>query len=222
MKNLSESQKETLDYWKSLADGKSILASDMAAYMIIKAIWARNEDKLAVAKGLLFKAFSPVVNQRKLQKNSDAFQGLKSAVNNAMYSMLPQYLSPEDLSEFKKLHQQLTKETLIDESYVYVIVRRDLEKVQQLVQAAHVTMVVGQAVSKHKHNAARQNFCVFGTEDLQSLEDMKTRLLDKKISFKEFYEPDLKNQLTAIATLPLRKNTAVRKKVFETSTLLVM
>jgi len=86
--------------------------------------------------------------------------------------------------------------------YVYIFVRQDLSNEQQLVQAAHATLVLGNKLKDRKVNELY--FSVIGiprlTDFCQVFKDLKIH----GTKFETFYEPDQGNTLTAIATYPIK------------------
>lgn len=83
---------------------------------------------------------------------------------------------------------------------LYLLVRRDLSKPQQAVQAAHA---VAQLVFRHRHRwtdgtwgAHGPHFVLLGVRDEKSLHGWFDRLDDCK---EAFFEPDLSGAMTAIA-----------------------
>ena len=220
MKTYTDAEKATAQLWKTLTLKKIIQSADIAALMIIKAVRSKSNEKLDVAKGLLLKSFTPITNQSRLNRGEKSFQALERATQSSVWSELLSTLTEEEKTSFRYLATTLSKEKWEDNTYVYIFVRKDLEKVQQLVQAAHVTMVLGQDVGIKDHDASRQHFCVLGVGDLAALNDVHDFLVNKKIAHKYFKEPDIGNQMTAIATVPLRKSFTVRKRLFSNYALL--
>ena len=89
--------------------------------------------------------------------------------------------------------------------YVYVITRSDLSFPQQAVQACHAAMEASVAfydpqVKEHPHLA----LCAVKNE--QQLLNAARMLDSNGVKFSAWREPDLKHQLTAIATEPLSGN----------------
>lgn len=88
--------------------------------------------------------------------------------------------------------------------YVYIFVRQDLSNEQQLVQAAHATLVLGNKLKNH--DASQLYFAVIGipklTDFCQVMKDLKKHGTD----YVPFYEPDQGNTMTAIATYPIPKD----------------
>lgn len=84
-----------------------------------------------------------------------------------------------------------------------MLVRKDLTPSQQAVQACHAVIEAHTAfnfaqLSIHPH------LVLLEVADLPSLERAKNRLQSRNIPFKEFIEPDLNNETTALCTPPLQ------------------
>lgn len=88
-------------------------------------------------------------------------------------------------------------------SYVYVFVRQDLSREQQLVQAAHATLVLGSKL-KNK-DVSELYFTVIGVACLTDFTKVIHDLKKHGTKYEFFYEPDQGNTLTAIATHPIPK-----------------
>lgn len=87
--------------------------------------------------------------------------------------------------------------------YVYVFVRQDLSNEQQLVQAAHATLVLG---NKLKRDVNELYFTVIGIPQLIDFRKVMNDLNTHGTQYETFYEPDQGNTLTAIATHPISKD----------------
>ena len=92
--------------------------------------------------------------------------------------------------------------------YVYFFTRQDISREQQLVQTAHVAYKIGLAQADigtvdGQPNADETYFTVVGVRNLEALNGAQNIL--KKFSRKHvvFYEPDLNNEMTSIATYPI-------------------
>jgi hypothetical protein len=84
--------------------------------------------------------------------------------------------------------------------YIYIFVRQDLSNEQQLVQAAHVTLVLGNQLRDYKVDDLY--FAVIGVPDIKGLVKAAHDLGDRQ--YVKFYEPDQGNTITAIATFPIK------------------
>lgn len=87
--------------------------------------------------------------------------------------------------------------------YVYVFVRQDLSKEQQLVQAAHVTLVLGNKLKRT--DVSELYFTVIGIPQLIDFKTVFDDLHRHGTKYETFYEPDQGSTLTAVATHPIRK-----------------
>lgn len=95
---------------------------------------------------------------------------------------------------------------------LFVIVRKDLTTSQQAVQAGHALaeyMLHGLPFRRWKN----ETLIYLGVKGLIQLENLKRKLQVNNIPFVEFREPDLNNEITAIAS-----DTA--SKIFERINLL--
>jgi len=82
---------------------------------------------------------------------------------------------------------------------LYVIVRKDLSTSQQAVQAGHAVaafLLRGQFFRRWENGT----LIYLGVKGLTQLENLKIKLDRTDIPFVEFREPDIGNQVTAIAT----------------------
>lgn len=81
---------------------------------------------------------------------------------------------------------------------LYVIVRKDLSKSQQAVQAGHALA----EYLLHGPFSRWQNgtLIYLGVKGLKQLEKLKRRFTEEDIPYIEFREPDLNNEVTAITT----------------------
>jgi hypothetical protein len=96
--------------------------------------------------------------------------------------------------------------------YVYVFVRQDLSNEQQLVQSAHVTLVLG---NKLKHDVSQLYFTVIGVPQLVDFTKVMADLNAHGTKYEAFYEPDQGNTLTAIATHPIPKDKRGKLKDYK-------
>src|SRR6185503_178630 len=89
-----------------------------------------------------------------------------------------------------------------EKSYVYAFVRRDLSHPQQVVQTCHACIEVARSLlpplDEHPH------LVLLGAPSEQTLWAILHRLQALGIVCKSFCDSDLDNQLTAIATAPVR------------------
>ena len=81
---------------------------------------------------------------------------------------------------------------------LYVITRRDLTTSQQAVQAGHAAI---QFVLNHLHDLWDGTLVYLGIDSEDKLSLWGDKLTRKGIEWTGFHEPDMGNELTAIATL---------------------
>lgn len=208
--------------WKKL-NPLAVTPQNIIAFVAIRAIRAKSNDKLEVAKGLLYKSFTPIKNQKRLKNGATPFQSLEQSL---IYLAERLKWKPESVFGYKLLtdaeKQQLTdllhqlkKEKWEDTVYSYICVRKDLSTEQQIVQTAHCTMVLGQTIDKINNDASELHFVIFGAENHDDLKNRIDELEKRGVNLVKFFETDLKtNQLTAFACFPMRKSFAQRKKLF--------
>ncbi len=82
---------------------------------------------------------------------------------------------------------------------LFVIVRKDLSTSQQAVQAGHAVaafLLHGQFFRRWKN----QTLIYLGVKGLIQLTNLKRKLDNNDVPYVEFREPDIGNQVTAIAT----------------------
>lgn len=81
---------------------------------------------------------------------------------------------------------------------LFVLVRTDLNPAYRAVQAGHA---VAEFVLNRPNTWANEILVYLGVKSLFSLEVIKDKFEKQQIDYVEFREPDLENQLTAIATV---------------------
>lgn len=79
---------------------------------------------------------------------------------------------------------------------LYVVLRKDLSPSQRIVQAGHA---IAQYMLEDPIWKNTTLVCL-GVKNLGQLEKLKTRLDMKNVKFSEFREPDINDELTAIAS----------------------
>ena len=99
--------------------------------------------------------------------------------------------------------------------YVYIFVRQDISNEQQLVQSSHVALVLGTRLGrKYQYTSSKFNpdelyFTVIGIPTLKDFVQVQQDLGD--VQYECFYEPDIGNQMTALASYPIPVNHPIRK-----------
>ena len=217
--------------WKKYSANKSINSVDMAMLALIKAVRAKSNDNVSVAKGLLYKSFTPIKKENRLANGHRPWQALEESIGHIAWCLKlssKSLFGYENLSDAEKqqiinLVNILKNEKWEDITYTYIFVRQDLSPSQQVVQTAHCTMVLGQHINKHEYDASKLHFVVFGVPDYNELAENANRLEKNRIKLIKYFESDLStNQLTSFACFPMRKSFAQRKKLFENNKLLTL
>lgn len=89
---------------------------------------------------------------------------------------------------------------IFDHPYVYVVIRNDLSNAQKAVQAGHALI---ESTRNFNMNGAHPSVILTVVKSEHKLKEVMDELSKKKIKFSAFREPDIGNQLTAIASEPL-------------------
>jgi hypothetical protein len=93
--------------------------------------------------------------------------------------------------------------TLTDSRRVYAISRLDLPQPHRTVQVAHAVLSATIAYGDHRARHPHPNLIVLAVADEAALDREFNRLKEQGIPCCAFYEEDLGNALTAVATGPL-------------------
>lgn len=106
-------------------------------------------------------------------------------------------------NKFKKWSKNAKKiaEKYFHHEYMYILVRNDLSPAQKAVQSGHAIIEATRNYLTKDSNHPSVIICVVKSE--AKLQKCCEELSERGIQFKEFREPDIGNQLTAIASKPL-------------------
>lgn len=134
-----------------------------------------------------------ITSLAEIHSNAEMFGGIDSVsfkmkwkkLNKRGKMFMKQYF-PEDDSEHP---------------YVYIIVRNDLSNAQKAVQGTHVAIEVARNSMDKQQEHPSVIYVIVRNE--QKLINISKELLDNDIEIKVFREPDIDNEMTAIATVPL-------------------
>lgn len=94
---------------------------------------------------------------------------------------------------------------------MYVFVREDLSHPQQVVQACHAAIEAATHFSLG-NLAEHPSVIVLAAKSEQKLHNVRKYLVDNGIKHAHFYEPDIGDELTAVATEPI---TGERRELFK-------
>jgi len=89
-------------------------------------------------------------------------------------------------------------------TYMYIAVRRDLTRPQQVVQASHAAIEASKQY--HSHEQEHPSVIVLGMKTESKLEKFIEYVKEKSFEHKEFREPDKDNELTAVAVFPVSES----------------
>lgn len=98
-----------------------------------------------------------------------------------------------------KLGKKILHHTF-DHPYVYAIVRKDLSIPQQAVQAGHALI---ESIKTFKPTEEHPSVIICSVKNEKKLQDAISFLYDNGVKISVFKEPDIGNQMTALATEPL-------------------
>jgi hypothetical protein len=87
-----------------------------------------------------------------------------------------------------------------EHGYIYVIVRTDLSAPQRAVQSCHAVI---EMMRENEIVGDHPSVIICGVSSETKLLNAMDRLYNEGIYYKEFREPDIGDELTAIATRPL-------------------
>jgi len=199
--------------WKHLTNTTGASAYHTIQFAIIQALYKTNGDPekaSQVALKTINQAFTPISKRKRLENGHHPLMNLKKALADAFHKTNggdvlggpPELFTKEDLSLYNNTLYHLSKFDLkeyFDRKYVYIFVRQDISPEYQLVQSSHVAL----DRSMDPVDPNQLYFSVIGVNNLQELESVKTELKNLEITHHQFIEPDIGDQVTAVATYPV-------------------
>lgn len=201
--------------WKAYVKENDPSAADMAAYQILKAVKSKSNDKFAVAKALIDRAFTPITKESRLNNGHAPYGGAFNAIRRTLYGSFYNHILDDltglEIESFKEIESKLREEFRFghekhEPEYMFFFVRQDITPEQQLVQTAHVALVAGQRLFSPEAKTHEIYFCVIGVENEQELVKAAELLADHEIKVQAFREPDLNNSITAICSVPILRH----------------
>lgn len=217
-------KQEIQTQWKSIHGSNT--TTDHIDYCILRAMMAKGEDKVAIAKHLLRKALKPITNTMKLANGAEPFLALRLNSQRLLYTRyirdngsyktedyyrnligLPadQLLDADELKQFEEIRKQLSSNVLV-RRYSYFFTRQDIFDEYQLVQTAHVALELGAALKERNIPVNDLYFTNCGVANLEELDEVKRVLESMGVPFVEFREPDIGNEVTAIGCFPIKEH----------------
>lgn len=205
--------------WKDLNSSKQSDSFHIVQLAILKAMDKYKDDPAVVLKAKNFiyhkmaQAFTPITRKNKLENGAKEWRAVEYALHmsSGMIPVIFQQINKTILTkEGIKLYSDITRNLSLggfkeyyNREYVYIFVRQDMSPEYQAVQAAHVTLRMGYELRRSQVEDARMNdlyFTLVGVPNKSALEDVTTQ----HSAHVAFIEPDLNNQLTAIALYPIK------------------
>ena len=208
-------------FYKEIARDKAVHATTIAQYCIFKALYVAERKGLVaidLADSFLRRSFTPITRKNKLDNGRFPFDTLRSIILALKYQkwfLLKEEQEIFDTQEEYTLYKQIVDELYkkytpnaeyISRKYVYIFVRQDISPEYQAVQAAHVAAKMGYEQHKaqmHEDAFAGLYFALIGVPNVAALnvaiEDIRS------VGGKPylFHEPDIGNELTAVASNPI-------------------
>lgn len=94
-------------------------------------------------------------------------------------------------------HSNLRKKTM----HSYFFVRQDISPEQQTVQLQHVSLELGNCLTRRE--TLGLNFVTCGVPDLEALENIESYLVSKELEYVLYRDSHFYNEITAIAVFPI-------------------
>jgi hypothetical protein len=198
--------------FKDAARVKQISSLDITKLCIYKAITAKSDTpKAIIANQLLRRAYTPISRKIRLDNGSNPYDALVATLQPTSLQSSPGLETPEELKQYNDIILELRKKYIQtrEESirqYVYIFVRQDISPEYQLVQSAHAAAKMGFEMHKnqmHPDVFGGLYFACIGVPDIKGLKVAMDDAHSLGATTYPFYEPDIGNELTAVATSPI-------------------
>jgi len=197
--------------WKSRHKAGINTARDTIHYCVLRAVMAKGEDKLAIAKHLIYKAFKPITNVNKLSNGAIPFQVFNTYPNNLPIKMgrpeilghhFTEVLNEDEMKTFSEILNYLCDGGhKLTRHYSYFFTRQDIFAEYQLVQTAHAALELGNQLTPELVKGLY--FTVCGVPTLDDLDQVERVLDSMGLKYVTFREPDIGNEKTSIAVHPV-------------------
>lgn len=201
--------------WKKYLENNQPSAVDMAAYAIARSL--TSDQPLQKALVLLHAGFPPIKSKTRLLNGEYPYSNLANIIgynsnfkwqsdwqHRRIKARLLEIFAIEDSDELTAFLADLTKNIDHKHStpYSYVIVRKDLEPAQRVVQSCHAIQEVTMENPEAHKNTHMIVLQVPSEAELKQVETVLSRFR-RVIKFHTFHEPDNNTGFTAIATSPI-------------------
>lgn len=218
-----EIQMFLVDYhkvWKNLTSSKTVKSYHIVQLAIVKAMEKYKDDPAIVTKAQSFvyykmaQAFTPVTRRIKLDNGVKEWKAVEEALlyaNIFTYHLFFQdaknILTKEGEDIYRDIYRQLSMKGFVEyynREYVYIFVRQDITAEYQAVQSAHATLRLGFVLGKNGWTKERQEALYFTLVGVPNKDELEKLQAEYSTTSVPFYEPDLNNQMTALALTPVR------------------
>ena len=213
----TKSVKPYTEAWKNL--NNKVNAHDIILHCALKAWFAKDSNETnrdEIFRSLISRAFTPITNKTKLANGYVPFSAIRNIFmfyfyGNRKYFGLRKtkfdkeiFESAEIADDFFTWLSKSAKSTYLEDhhkfqrrNYTYIFVdQENVDPIYQLVQAAHVAMVIGQKMDK-KFDANNIHYQICKWES-----GLVDKLVENDIKFEKFYESDV-DRVIAIGTHPI-------------------
>ena len=205
--------------FKAIANEKKNTAWNHISLCVLRAMVAKtNKDKYEIATAQLMRAFS--LNKRSCEYD---YQGIYNAlISNGLVlpreGDLSKYGFPYNQFESHEEHvlfcELVTKirdsvfktGSFPDKEYAFIFVRKDISPEQIIVQSNHASIELGHRLSTAGHSITNLHIALIGVDDLSALETAGEILRENNFQYVFFLEPDMDNEVTAIASYPIKSS----------------
>jgi len=193
--------------FKALAQAKQIASWNITKLCIYKAMTAKSDTpKAIIANQLLRESYTPITRKIKLDNGSNPYDAIVNTLQYTSLQLSPELETPEELKQYNDIVTELRKkylptaETAVRQ-YVYIFVRQDISPEYQLVQSAHAAAKMGNKTPNG--NFDELYFACIGVPDIKGLKVAMDDVHSLGAITYPFYEPDIGNELTAVASSPI-------------------
>lgn len=199
--------------WKKYLENNQPTAADMAAYAIARSFGS--DDGLSKALHLLYAGFTPIKNQNRLLNGEYPYSTLTNIIghssmatwslsycHNAIKGRLKTIFEIEDSEELSEFLKEISKsvEGKFSTPYSYVLVRKDLDPAQKVVQSCHA---IQEVTMLHPDKHDNTHMVVLQVPDEFALKNVATELKRfRNLKHHIFFESEDVGY-TAIATAPI-------------------
>jgi len=207
-----------------LAHEKKNTAWDHICLCVLRAMVAKsNKDKYEIATAQLMRAFS--LNRRLHEYD---YQGIYNALlyrhfhkmtepqweimkTKSLWFPYDQFDTYDEFVLYRELMEKIKESvcntgTFPDKEYAFIFVRKDLSPEQIIVQSNHASIELGHRLGETGSSISNLHIALIGVDNLSALEDVGELLRKNNFDYTFFLEPDLNNEMTAIASYPIKNS----------------